>query len=760
MKRIMKFTSLALAVMLAVIPLTGCGFMREKGSTLEINMDNSYRSEKMEVQYNYDILHSWENNILFVRRDGQIKHQDYYHFVNTETGESVKFEPKAAKERLAAGNSVHAYTVINYADGTIGIVIIEDNRYDGIIRRCIEIYDEKMNYVRTEEIPEDFAPDNYLVGWVDNQGNWYLGTRHEDSGTYTYDCYNSKYEKYGNIPLPSGYSVNEMVRSKEDGTMYAAITKNDGVYEVYEVNGAERTAESTGVFLHSEAVEKYEADRYAAMLHSSDFVRGNGEYDFCWMDNNGLYGYIDGEEKEILNWVNSDFPLGEINSCELLDNGTVVAEQGNESTHEFWLCSPRTQEEIDNTQLISLSSLGLYSALEAAVIDYNRAETGWRIIVVDYNKYNTADDKTLGAAKLQEDMLDGIVADMVCTNGMHFESLANKGLFADWYDLMDADESFSREDYLQNFFEAYEYDGKLQRLGVSYSVHSAAAKTEFAGTTEGVTLSEYVGFMDTIPQGMDFYDFYNREWFMEQYFKNRMNCWVDAKNAKCYFGTEFAKILEMIAGIPTFDEIDQLEAEGKISQVLPSYTESYKAFQENRAFIEDVDFYQPINFRAMNRTTFRDAEVTMVGMPMDYDEGNGGVFRTDFTVSVNAQSEHHEVIWGFMKHLLDEEYQSDLKRSMPVHLGALEAELEQATHMVTASVPFGMGESQIGESNPEEMGKLRAYLEGIRTAYYFNQKVYDIMMEEIAMYLSGDCTAQAAAEMIQSRVTIYLSEQS
>ncbi|MBQ8012064.1 MAG: hypothetical protein IJ265_10955, partial [Oscillospiraceae bacterium] len=104
--------------------------------------------------------------------------------------------------------------------------------------------------------------------------------------------------------------------------------------------------------------------------------------------------------------------------------------------------------------------------------------------------------------------------------------------------------------------------------------------------------------------------------------------------------------------------------------------------------------------------------------------------------------------------------QSSLNDSLPVHRGALETKLNDTMHMVSATAFFGMSEVPIGESNEEEMGRFRTYLEGIQTAFYFNERVYDIMMEEIEKYLAGDCTSAECGKLIQSRVSIYLSEQS
>lgn len=752
--------SMILTAAIAVTGMTGCGLQKEyKGATLELNMDNAWRSEKLtKARAGYNYVHAWDNNILLSRSDNQRTLQERFQFLNTETGESVEFTAKAAEERQKASNFIGCSNVVEYPDGTVGMMIYEvDRRGEGVVRYCVEVYDENMQYLRSVEIPEAVHQNAYIYAWMDNQGNWYC----EKDGSLT--CYNQDFEKYGDISIPAGLWIEEMACGKSDGTMYASVCKDDPnggqYYEIYEVSAKDRTMNSTGVFNTKETIEKQISHNSSRIYTVGDFSHGGGGYDFCWNTVDGMYGYKDGEEVQAISWVNSDFPIGGVSEAYFMENGSVVAVSSNFASPEYYLCTPRSQEEMEAVKLISLSTLGLYFALETAVIDYNKAENGNRIVVVDYNQYNTDEDNTLGKQTLYDDMLNGIVADLVCTDGMHFESLAGKGLFGDWYELMDADESFSREEYLQNFFHAYEYDDKLQRLAVQYSVHTAMAKTQFT-QQEGMDLEEYRECLRNLPQGMDFYDFSSREWMLDTYFKDNLNAYVDAKNAKCYFDSEsFAYILGRFGTLPTDDEIWELGEEWA-AQRMPSYPESHLAFQENRAFIEDAVFCQPIDFRRYNRLTFHDEPVTMVGIPMDYDEGNGGLFRADFTVSVNAQSEYRAEIWDFMKHLLQEEYQSSLNDSFPVHLGALEAKYDEAMHMVSAKGYFGVSEVPIGESNAEEMGKLRTYLEGIQTAYYYDETIYNILWEETDKYLAGDQTAAECGRMVQSRVSIYLSEQS
>jgi ABC-type glycerol-3-phosphate transport system substrate-binding protein len=141
-------------------------------------------------------------------------------------------------------------------------------------------------------------------------------------------------------------------------------------------------------------------------------------------------------------------------------------------------------------------------------------------------------------------------------------------------------------------------------------------------------------------------------------------------------------------------------------------------------------------------------------------EGNGGVFYTDYTISVNSQSKYQDIVWGFVKHMLSEEYQKKLTNAMPIHKAALEADLLGATKQSYQPMFFETGEVDVGAATEAEMEELYAYIQNIRTCWYYDETVYNILMEEMGMVLAGDQTPEEAAKMIQSRASIYLSEQS
>ena len=57
------------------------------------------------------------------------------------------------------------------------------------------------------------------------------------------------------------------------------------------------------------------------------------------------------------------------------------------------------------------------------------------------------------------------------------------------------------------------------------------------------------------------------------------------------------------------------------------------------------------------------------------------------------------------------------------------------------------------------MKELGDYLENVRMYTNNDPHITSIISEEAEMYFSGDQTAEKCAEMIESRVNLYLSEQ-
>ncbi len=743
-----KLFAFALALTLAAIPLNGCGFQKE-GETLELTMDNSWRSEQFLNNFRYGISYN-DGDYLYCSESSGTKYCRY----DLNTGEKIEMQSRFEQEGDYAAPESLGTRVMHLPDGNLGLYHMVTQGLGGgkyeIHRQLMEVYDPEMNYLKTIDIPIDFGvfeketdTGNYIM---DGDGNWIFFYANVNTNDLWFVSYNSEFQRIDEISytLPQNrvpYYLPYLFAAA-DGTVYMQMLCGEhGTYynKVYRLDAENRTCEETNLNIPMEHEQQTSA---------SGFIAGTQGYDYYYCTYYGLYGVKDDERTKVIDWINSDFMPGEIQKVQPLDDGRFILYQDR----KMYLATPRTQEEIDSTKIISLASVEHSDDLLKAVIDYNREESGYRIIIKDYSEYNTVEDPELGYTTMKQDMLDGKVADIICPDGVNFESLASKGLFADWYDFMDADAEFSRDNYLQNYFETMETDDKLLRLGFSYVIETGSAKTQFAGEEQGLSLGELLDLAQK--QNIDVLSFAPALRFADTWMRNLQTGCVDRNTAECCFDSpEFVRFLELITTLETdWDAMNQARESGKYTQGNDPYP-----YRNDGILLNVEPFRQPISIRERRRHTFFDADITLTGYPMVEDEGNGGIFHPVFTICINAQSMEQEAVWDFMKFFLTEDYQKHLTESMPIHKNALEYKYEEAEGMVTANIG---GEIFIGELESWESDILRDYVDGIRTCWYFDTQIHNILMEEVEKLLAGDQTPQECAEMMQSRVSIYLSEQS
>ncbi|MBR6617184.1 MAG: hypothetical protein IKL00_04830 [Oscillospiraceae bacterium] len=726
-----KITAIMLAALMAISLFTGCQ-KKKTGATLELPLENFYRSQEITHAGGWSMLDAIGDCIYFSKYTLQQKSIVLLEY-NTTTGASREITPACEKEREAA-NTLGASIVMELEDGKRGLLCEEYKakafQDPEIIRRCIEVYDADWNLLETKELPEDFCEDvnltHYSTAW-DAQGNLYVYTTDEQTGEKRIDTYNSEFEQYGSISFsPESFSSTPFVRDAE-GNMYSYHMQYNEVghadHRFYRLSAADRTMEDVDVSIN------FDDMRF--------IINGTGDYEFYYVAEADLYGVNADGRTKIIDFVNSDFRKNSIADCVALANGKFVIEYWVQNKPTFWLAEKRSQEEIENTKFITLAAVGTYDKLVDAVMEFNRENEGWRIMIVDYAEGEDPEQIKEGLARMQEEMRSGFVADLVCTDGLNFESFASKGLFDDWYDVLAQDENFRREDYLENFFCAYEHDGKLQRLGFDFTVYTQLAKTEHVGEKQGYTMAEFLQLTEEID--IRPYQYY---WYMY----DSQTGVVDKESQKCYYDTpESVGIMQLLNGTP--EQREQV-------------TNHELDFREDKALFYPCMIRSPIDYHSIRKANFLDAQLTFTGQPMYILKGNGGQFDTTFTLSVNAQTLQSEGIRNFAMYLLSEKYQKKLNTSMPVRKETLEYSLKLAQRQTMHTTYFNMQEVNVGAATQEEMEELRAYIEGIACACTKDETISNIVLEETEMFTAGDCTAQEAAKKIQSRVEIYINEQS
>lgn len=718
--------------------MTGCH--REKtGSTMEIPLELSYAAAQLFTDARSPSpIHASDQWVVASEyvRGGKTQNILVY---DVESGEIL--QPAAEGEAAPAdGRARTCGWADTLEDGGLVLLWNEYKRTGNMDAvHYMDYYDAALHFVERVTLPAAFAEDtilqhhNYIV---DSRGYSFVAQTDINGNSY-FDVYDPDFEKQGEMLMP-GISVQNLFLDAEGRANAVIWYYNEETF-----------ADSSHLYcLDGESLSYEQHSLY--IPEQMEFAGGSGEYVFYYNNGEGIFGVKDDSTTEkVVDWLNSDFQKGTVNRIFALEDGRFLIEPyaGDSFNTEIWMLRTRTEEEIKNTKFISLAAVNLHADLQEAVFRFNRSSGDSRIVIKDYGEYNTPEDDSIGYDMLKEDMLDGIVADIICTDGLPFYSLAGKGLFEDLNTLLESDETFREEDYLMSFFDAMEYDGRLERIGFSYSVLTSAAKTEHVGEEQGISLAEFVAMEESLPDGRSLLAPMDKGILMYNFFHALQNCYIETDTMTCRFDSpEFVQLLELVNHI--------MQTDARVWDDAASFEAYWEVhpypYRDDAALVSFFDISEPIHFHEQAVRDFgAGTEITLLGYPLANENGNGGLFSPAFTVSVNAQSKYQAEIWDFMKYLLSEEYQK--KTGMPVLRSALEEKLENAQHMSAA---------EMGSATTEEMETLGAYLEGVTECFFYDETVYSIICEEVDMYLAGDCTAEEAAEMIQNRVSLYLSEQS
>ncbi|MDE7112573.1 MAG: hypothetical protein K2O57_00060, partial [Acetatifactor sp.] len=118
-------------------------------------------------------------------------------------------------------------------------------------------------------------------------------------------------------------------------------------------------------------------------------------------------------------------------------------------------------------------------------------------------------------------------------------------------------------------------------------------------------------------------------------------------------------------------------------------------------------------------------------------------------------SDHIEGAWEFLRYYLTDDYQSGLRRGIPVQEKIF---LENSRSALSGSQSDST-DKEVAAPEPmteKQLEKLVTFLLSVNRRYYENEEIMNIVSEEIEAFFAGDKTAEETAKLIQNRVQLYL----
>lgn len=499
-----------------------------------------------------------------------------------------------------------------------------------------------------------------------------------------------------------------------------------------------------------------------------NFAHYAGTYcDFLLVDSNGVFTYNFGDEshKKIMDFVDSDMSSNSCYSLMQLTEESFFAWTYDDTNGEsmcgvFSKVDPAT---IKDKEILTLGVMWMDFDVRKRVVAFNKASDTYRIRVEEYSQYNTADDYTVGLSKLNTDIASGNAPDIMCVTGeMPVESYMSKGLFVDLKTFLDKDPDLKIEDYMPEVIEAFSQDGKWYQLVPSYYLYTVFGKASDVGEEPGITFEELQALRAKKGEDVQVFSERTKLSVLNDAIMMNSDEYINWETGECYFNTpQFIGLLEFANEFPS--EIDYQELYND-----PSYWEKQETlFRDGKALLQPYTISDFRDFLYCEDGTFGE-QITAVGFPVN--EGTGNAYMCNFGFAVSAKSKHQDVAWEFLRYYLTDEYQDSLEYGWPIKLSSLDKRMQKAQekpyyedengNKVEYDETYYIGgvEIVLDTLTQEDCDRIVGFLKSADHVYNYDQNIISILEEECAAYFEGQKAVKEVADIIQSRIHIYVNE--
>lgn len=563
-------------------------------------------------------------------------------------------------------------------------------------------------------------------------------------------------------------SNSDQTISRGDGTAFISFRDEDDwtkmYYTYYDV-----AADTVGEIKEFPSSISYAYD-YNVMIPGDS-------HDLIYTGNGGIYYWDQGNESGqlLVNYINSDLYIQSVYGIVELSKDSFLGffQEDWESGLKAGIFTYVKPEDIQDKKVLVMAGQYIDSDLKKRVIEYNRNNPEYRIVLKEYNSYSSYEDYLAGFNQLNNDIISGNMPDILVNNDYNSLPISNyisKGLIADIDKLIKEDEELSKEEFMQNAFDAYRVNGKLYYIVPDFEVYTMIAKKSLVGGRETWTMEDMQQVLaDMGGETKAFSGETTRSNFINMVMRYCGNQFVDVATGKCAFNTddfismmEYAKTLPSAEGDSVYDE-----------EYWEDYWNSYESqYRQNKTLLLEANFWRFDNL-AYTINGRMGEEVSYTGFPTEI--GNGSYIMSSETYVLSARSKNLDEAWNFMRYYLTDEYQDEVNY-FPVQKDKFYEQSKKATERRTWEWTDENSETHVeyeemsiwmnGESVPydplsqEQLDGLIAFIESVHNPYYYNEEVMNIINEEIDGFFTGQKPAKDVADVIQSRVQNYVDENS
>lgn len=503
---------------------------------------------------------------------------------------------------------------------------------------------------------------------------------------------------------------------------------------------------------------------------------GNGSTVYLSNDN-GIYQCdLDKNKMELLfNWINVDINGDNVSDFQIMEDGSMAVistsyNPDSSSDIEIASINKKKYSEVKQKKRLTLASIYIGQELKEEILKYNKSNDDYHIDTKSYNEYEDPQKQ------MNLDIISGNVPDIIEMSGLSKSLYIKKGLLADLYSLIEKDGEIKKEDFVDSITSTIEHDGKLYYLPTTFCINALVGSKKFFNGMEGWTYEEMEEKYKSLPEGSIFMQGMTSEWFIQNMLGSQMKDFINFETGEVNLDSEeFIHMLEFSKNFQTSDQyMKEMEENGwQEEESLPNLIKSGKLLL-NSMYLYDFSDIQ------VNEKLYKSqGGYDIISQPSKDKNNKLAMGGSDACMAISEKCDDKENAWKFLRRLYLYDYQKKVSEhsGFPVRKDVLEKKIEYA--MATKKYKDDDGTEvtpiegntysmddftvEIKPYTKEHMDVFRSMVSRIGKEDNYDASFTDItkiIEEETKAFFAGDKTAKETAEVLQSRVKIYVSENS
>lgn len=387
----------------------------------------------------------------------------------------------------------------------------------------------------------------------------------------------------------------------------------------------------------------------------------------------------------------------------------------------------------DERTVITIADSTENYGVESKLIKIIRNNPDYKI---EYKTYSGDDS----GQKMYTDIIAGNIPDIFIMHQYYddISNYINKGILEELDPYIASDDTVNEDYFLEGYLDAAKVDGKNYFLGDSFTLEAIVGnEAELGEYGDNWTVDEFIEYCNSKPEDTKPFADANKQHLAWLLISRNMDRYIDRKNGTCSFDDgAFAELLKFCNRYGNGDWVGTYEYDKNVLEI----KKGMQLMEEGTiAEICDAQVY---------RKMF-DKKEKYIGYPSGSE---GGIKLNCFTLyGISSTSEHKNEAWDIIKKLLEEDRDNVF---MPTSKEGFNRRYRIESQVNNYGECNGIAYSPATEEDVNVVKEL------LGKAHFSNgmYSQYEIILDDIEKYFSGERELDETVKIIQDRMSKYVSE--